>query len=276
MRVRGFFLCCFLIMTVTFALLGYKPVLAIDTLYEYEYNDEYYYANYMQLNTAYIGNLNSRSDEDYYKFVLDKPGSVLVEMYNNPDLGYSSWRAKLYYETDKGDKEEIDVIEFGSTAYTSMLKNRLSAGTYYLRISYAYSEFTDSDYKVKVNYTSESADLYEQEFNDSYSQANLIKVNTAYIGNLSSRSDEDYYKFILDKPGSVTVELSNSPDLGYNPWRIRLYYETDKGDKEEIDVIEFGSTAYTAMFKKGCRQGPIILEFLMHIANLPTRIISLR
>ena len=49
----------------------------------------------------------------------------------------------------------------------------------------------------------------EIEPNDSFSSATQISTNTSYSGNLSKKSDADYYKFTLSSDGHVTLQFSH-------------------------------------------------------------------
>ena len=86
-------------------------------------------------------------------------------------------------------------------------------GTYYVSVSgghqsddYKYADITD--YQLKVNYTAESADQYEQEYNNTVENANSISTNSTYTGNISENTDVDYYKFTLDKKSKVKLKTT--------------------------------------------------------------------
>lgn len=210
-------------------------------LYEWESNDDYLQANHIVFNTNYIGNLSDKFDNDYYKFTLDTPGSVLVEFTNPADIGYHAWIVQLYQEDNDGNKEKLDGINAGVSAKAKMDKKRLPAGVYYLRvITYSNGNYTDFDYKLKVNFNAESADSYEQEFNDSYSEAQKIKLGNTYTGNMSSISDKDYYKMTLSKTTNVLIKLKNIENTGDNNWTIYIYKEDADGNKGMLNSYDVG------------------------------------
>ncbi len=87
-------------------------------------------------------------------------------------------------------------------------------GTYYVSVSggsqaYDYYKYADiTDYQLKVNYTAESADQYEQEYNNTVDTANSISTNSTYTGNISEDADVDYFKFSLDKKSKVKLKTT--------------------------------------------------------------------
>lgn len=189
---------------------------------EKEWNDTLDTANEIEVNKSYTGNLNcgyynyyghTSSDKDYYKIQLHQPGKVQVEYYlEDLSTGYYDYEScnentiAVYTEDADGNVNEIFQVlgkdTSNKTRYSSTY--RLPKGTYYILVkNYSpndsgYADVTD--YQLKVNYTAESADAYEQEHNNTAETANRIDTDKVYTGNLSTDEDVDYYKFsLLDK-----------------------------------------------------------------------------
>ena len=196
---------------------------------EKEWNDTLDTANEIEVNKSYTGNLNCDDssycdyynyqrynqysyDKDYYKFQLNQSGKVQLEYYmENLSTGSTNENINentiaVYTEDADGNVNEIFQVlgkdTSNKTRYSSTY--RLPKGTYYILVkNYSpndsgYADVTD--YQLKVNYTAESADAYEQEHNNTAETANRIDTDKVYTGNLSTDEDVDYYKFsLLDK-----------------------------------------------------------------------------
>lgn len=199
--------------------------------YEQEWNDTIDTANEIKTNSVYTGNLNnwtkwseeSTTDIDYYKVILDSPGKVFIQ-YTVEDYstgyvgsyGNNENAVTLYAEDEDGNVNKVAQVggqySQNKTRYSS--RYRLPKGTYYVSVSggrqsdsnYKYADITD--YQLKVNYTAESADQYEQEYNNTVDTANSISTNSAYTGNISENADVDYFKFILDKKSKVKLKTT--------------------------------------------------------------------
>lgn len=197
---------------------------------EKEWNDTLDTANEIEVNKSYTGNLNynysyrcseNSYDKDYYKFQLNQPGKVQVEYYLEDlstgyyDYDYESCNENtiaVYTEDADGNVNEIFQVlgkdTSNKTRYSSTY--RLPKGTYYILVkNYSpndsgYADVTD--YQLKVNYTAESADAYEQEYNNTAETANRMDTDKVYTGNLSTSEDVDYYKFTLPDRKKVKIK----------------------------------------------------------------------
>lgn len=85
----------------------------------------------------------------------------------------------------------------------------------------------------RVASAEENTLLYESESNNTYSSANRLPINTGIRGNLSSSSDEDWYRFTTDTAGILNVSFEHTLfQDGSNFWRIYLY---DSSGSNTID-----------------------------------------
>lgn len=201
--------------------------------YEQEENDSIDTANGIKTNNVYTGNLNYYSwnsngyfhdtlDVDYYKLTLDNLGKVYLQ-YTVEDFGTNVSRGcnfntvTLYAEDEDGNISTVTQVEErnseNKTRYSG--RYRLPKGNYYISISEGryndggYSNVRPvniTDYQLKVNYTEESADKYEQEYNDTLDTANKISTNSTYTGNIAEEKDVDYFTFTLDKKSNVKLQ----------------------------------------------------------------------
>lgn len=88
----------------------------------------------------------------------------------------------------------------------------------------------------------ENTVLYETESNNTYATANVLPLNIGIRGNLSSQSDEDWYKFTTVTAGVFNVSFEHTLfQSGSNFWRIYLY---DSSGSKTIDDTGGYFTSY--------------------------------
>jgi len=211
--------------------------------YEKEYNDTSSTANQIATNTTITGNLSNSSDKDYYTFALTEPGCIQVIFEQPANGAYYVW---LYEVNAAGSLDEIfstSYLASGSspTGSFSQASNRyrVPAGTYYVLIEHrAYSDFSNDDYTLTVNYTAEPGKGYEKEYNDASSTANQIDINTPIVGNLSDSSDKDYFKFTLSQTAEAQVKFEQPVDGNYT---VRLYEVSAGGSLNQIESSTYAA-----------------------------------
>lgn len=162
---------------------------------ESEPNSKFDDATFMQNNITYEGNYSKYDDFDCYKFCMDKPGKAKIIVNNKSS--YTPYY-RLYEEDENGNVYEIENKNLSGM--------RLGSGNYYIGIN-PNRYRGENTYTVCVNVDYESSDIYEQEPNNVKSAANDKQINTWYTGNLNTKEDVDYYKFVIDKPGKIKLEL---------------------------------------------------------------------
>ncbi len=159
---------------------------------EIEKNDTFDTAVFMQNNVTYEGNSScAGSDIDIYKFYLEKPALVEIELNNNYSDKSYRYGYTVYEEGKYGNVYELDIPN----------RARLSAGYYYIKF------YAPQEYTIHANVTYESPDKYEQENNNVRSLANKKQVNCWYTGNINNDGDIDCYEITLPKQGKVFLEL---------------------------------------------------------------------
>ena len=180
----------------------------------------------ISVNTSVTGNVTSgnRDEQDRYCFELNQNGVVEIQFYNKlqgSTDGY--WHVYLV----NGLYETIDdKVIYGNREITTLTKMGLAAGKYYVKIqSCAYGSASSKDiYTFQVNYT--ASENWEHEFNEDFSSATKISVNTDYYGSTryGNRDEEDYYTFTLDTDGNISLQISYPLQaLNEKYWYVYLY-----------------------------------------------------
>ena len=184
------------------------------SFFEIESNNKSDEANSIDLDTEYVGCLLTRGDKDWYSFYLSKPGKLSIEFNNQrQDAPYYNsyyWNVALYnhgYEDRTDFNWEIDA--YSTTTKTPEIS--LSAGIHYIKIEYG-NCFSDSLYRIKVNFTPDSNVEHEIE-NDQRAFATWMTLDTAYEGTINSNDDVDWFEFGLTKSGIVTAYIDGSVNM---------------------------------------------------------------
>lgn len=191
-------------------------------------------ATSMKLNTLYEGSIVGQdSEDDYYKFVMDKPGKIMVTCSGYP------FSVVLYEEDVNGNTNML-------MNYIDSVRQRVPAGTYYIKVQtdrYAFNTSYLGEYTIEVEATYESADEYEQENNNVKSHANEKNPNHWYTGNLNSKEDIDCFKFELTERSVVAIEFRVPRQSSEGIFKIAL---CDK-NMNEINSASNTKNAYLKM-----------------------------
>ncbi len=119
----------------------------------------------------------------YYKFSLDAPGSIQLNVTHNT-TGINS--ASIYWNLELIHENGTVVYNHqiaGQTADFNTVTIGLPAGTHYVKMRRASTYANTSvPYNLTVKYTKSST--WESEFNDTFATADPVAVNTAYSGTL--------------------------------------------------------------------------------------------
>ncbi len=152
---------------------------------ENEWNDNKGDANVFDLGEMINGTIDTQDDVDYYKFVLDETGEVLLDFTSYMD----SYTIALYMNSDRIWESEKQ-LEDGSDSRKDSYKFDLEVGTYYIRIS---GNDAIGNYKIVSDFNNSGAN--EIEANSSMEYANSITIGDTIRGMISMTDEYDYYKF---------------------------------------------------------------------------------
>ena len=165
--------------------------------YEKESNNTPQMSNIVDYNRKITGNLESKSDIDYYMVELRKPGTLQIRLQYEKDARYNidvykDVNGKLS-QIQSGRITDSTLPNSNGNVYVSD-RLRVSAGNYYVKISGGYwNSYTDEDYTMTILYSAENYGAYEKEPNDSANIATEIYTSETIIGNMNSTFDVDYY-----------------------------------------------------------------------------------
>ena len=182
--------------TSYWAPIGVKYQFQVNTYenmnWEVEYNDSSTTANNMDANVNYCANLNSPNDVDYYHFVMDRTGYFDIS-FTIPEVDAAikdGWKVTVFVE-------DSQVNSFVATSNVTTRPYALKQGTnIFIKVETRYNTSnyapTFTEYNLKINATTSS--LWEQESNDSMSDASAISLKETYSGTTFKAGDVDYIK----------------------------------------------------------------------------------
>lgn len=205
-----------------------------DTYYETEDNDDYSSADYVPVNSTIYGVCSdySYSDTDWYKFTLSSPAKVNVQFSFNRADADGDWYVYLYKYEGNGDYSTLDYEDVyvydGSYTFSSL---GLPAGTYFVKV-YGYNSACGRQYSItpKCSYVSN----WETEFNDEYTSADPLSMGTTRYGVNPTSSDDDWYKFTLNSPASVSVAFTHTKASDDGDWGVYLYKYNGGGEYAQL------------------------------------------
>lgn len=202
---------------------------ASEAGWETEGNNSFANANEFSAAAPISGWLHSSSDSDYYKLTLAENSAVdftfTIEEIITDSTAYNYWDIEIYTGDGSGTVLKSYTV-YGNMLNYPITTLGLEAGTYYVRIykksSYYYSS---QNYTLKAAVT-ENPD-FESEGNDTFSNADMIPLDTPFSGNLQNKSDKDYYRFTLEEDAAVNFQFaigsSVTSSTAYEYWNITLY-----------------------------------------------------
>lgn len=90
---------------------------------------------------------------------------------------------------------------------------------------------------VAMSGISAAAKNYESESNNSYAEANTLKLNSSIYGNLKDSSDVDVYKITTSKNGKLTFYFEHTYFESYFSWKAQIY-QYKNGKYVELTTTE--------------------------------------
>ncbi len=243
--------------------------------WETEPNNSMAAANPLAHGTVINGCLTDmiQDPQDYYAVTLASPGALYVEFQHDVIAGSETKDVFAVTVRDKNGNELMKKNSRGGETRMTTPYLGLAAGTYYIEIRGAL-DVTDivtgntapaaygQSYQLKAGF---SGGNWEQERNDTFSDANVIRSGTEYRGSihksaqsvipgLTGDGDKDYYRIELAKSGWLQIKFSHE-DTGSADeiLRVRLYGSeyteldqfTSRGTQSSITTPKTGLAAGT-------------------------------
>lgn len=201
--------------------------------YEVEDNSSPFKANPFPLNSTIAGNvfygINYSDKEDYYQIDVNEKG--LIEF----DFSHETGAERKFYfsiERDLGDGRTDDIFNgfiLASNKKTIHPKIGVDPGIYYVRVD-CESGINNLEYKITNRFIKD--EKYESESNDSFSQADEIKLNSYIKGAITNLEFDslsslfaygyDYFEVKNSKGKYITVGFSHKKEED-GEWDVNIY-----------------------------------------------------
>ena len=203
-------------------------------------NNEVSSATSINVNQTYTDNLVEYGDINWYKFTISGTGYISLDFkHDYIESSSTYWKAFLY------NSEQTELTEYGYEGNRATYTGGnigIPAGTYYLKITQ--SSHSDKNYNFKINYTTSS--VWETEFNDEYTSADVINVNQTYYGSLMQYGDTDWYKFKTTEAGYISLDFKHDYiESSSTYWKAFLY------NSEQTELTEYGYEGNRATYTGG-------------------------
>ncbi len=224
------------------------------------------------------------SGDRFFAFTIDNSGYFTLN-FQHPmvDYDYGYWKVNLYDENQQYI-EEWDIKGYNRNFTTCRFG--YPQGSYYIEIVEKREDAPG--YSLCVNFTQTTT--YETEYNNTFTTANPIKLNTTYGGNLFYGSlgngwigaDLDYYKFTLTKAGCIKIAFRHAiPDDTYGVyWNIaiynsnqtEIYHMVSKAEDTSIETCKIGLSAGTYYIKVYNNNYPSDINYTLKVTNTYTNV----
>ncbi|MFJ7829293.1 Ig-like domain-containing protein [Peribacillus sp. NPDC046944] len=217
---------------------------------EYESNDSLSTATPISFKGSKAdvdGILSDRYDDDYFSFTLTEPGKVVLKINHNLNTRYEVRLINAQQET----LEDYTTTYNVNKGVKELFSQGLDAGTYYVKVEHYDGNGESVPYKLQVDYTQSS--VYEKEFNNDRSTANLINLNKQYNG--WADYDSDYYVIEVPSSGEVKVEMNRTLKTSYE---ISLY--NSAGSEMESWYTYYGKDSMIPVIHTGLPQGTYYIK----------------
>lgn len=224
-----------------------------DDKWENELNDANTSANPIAINTTYRGSLHLSNDADW--FVVTPLDYFSVSLERNKviptdfEVG-DGWTINVYDST-------LSLLTSFETTTAATSRTFPVGGPVFIEIVATDSNW-DIPNHVYYNLTVNSAEnaVWEDEYNDESTTANTIKQGTAYIGNLQSGKDVDYFK-VMSTTKAIAVNFSidlsevEQDSIG-DGWMVTVYPANSGKSIASCSIDSVGSfKSITLPYEKG-------------------------
>ena len=214
-----------LVLFMVTGLLASADSLPNRAILDFEPNDSLDAAESIQLGREVDGSLASMSDVDVYKLTIDKTTKLEIAFRSELSEG-NGWKYELLSE--EGRVLGASFCNFTNCQNGETLSIGVQSGAYYLKVlpesdSSNESFLPDGAYFFTITAVDDFSTV-EFEPNDSVETSQVVNFNTAYEGQLSGMSDEDYYKVTFDETVKLSLAFQSELSEG-NGWQYELLSE---------------------------------------------------
>lgn len=226
---------------------------------ESEPNNAISTADVLTLGKLMSGSLATADDVDCYSFTCDGDAMLNLEFSHAEQAGQTStfFTINVY---NSSNAKIADAASAGTQTVINLKDVELSAGIYYIEVSKGFTA-SSITYQLGVTLSAPPAATAEAEPNDSFKDANKIRLDKPMIGALTETVNhtldyDDYYYFTVSNKGvldfSLKHEASTAADNAKSYFKVFLY----DGSKSQIaELTSCGKDASVSVPKQMVEAG---------------------
>lgn len=206
---------------------------------ETENNNTYTTANALDSVGIITASLQSYSDLDFFKVTPRSNGKLVFTFGHSFYEADTRWRLRYYMRNNNGTYSELfdqSVLRSSGEAIYSLPISVKANTTYCIRVSTddgSSWKYTDAQYTVTYTFT--STEYYEREFNNTFTEANLLNASHSIEANLYRYGDTDYYYCTAAQNGKLQFAFHHTYAESDLRWRIRVYIKNPGGSYDELN-----------------------------------------
>ncbi|MDA8851923.1 S8 family serine peptidase [Hyphomicrobiales bacterium] len=197
----------------------------------WEPNDTFDTAASIASGDEITGSLTSSNDTDIYSLFAKEDGSLNVTFTPPNNSPSNSFKIEVF------DKD-LSLIDSNITGNAISLSSNLEiSGTFFVRVTSANS-YKSGNYTLTIEAKDPKSNTTDEEDdNDFFYTADELALDAQTKGKLSTRSDEDFYKFSSPFDGSLSIKF-DSPEDTYSPYfYIYVYEEIKNGGSFQRSIL---------------------------------------
>ena len=159
------------------------------------------------------GYISYQNDIDYYKYISEESGRLSVNITRENGIGVNN----IYLLWLDGAGVSMSNTNYGAgIPYDKYMD--LEAGTYYIKIEKNF-DYTGT-YYIKTTFTSaKNNDIKPHNTRDN---AQTLTSNQTVKGYISYQNDTDFYKYVLNTSGKITINITRENGIGVGNINIFL------------------------------------------------------
>ncbi|KPA11730.1 Peptidase domain protein [Candidatus Magnetomorum sp. HK-1] len=171
---------------------------------EHEPNNTIGESNFIEYDVIYPGSIEKSGDNDFYQIKINQPGRLTLKV-TNPTGSPMKTRMDIY--NPNADYTYVSEYASNSGDPVTLIQDFTYIGIYYIRVK-DLNNNTDSKYSITASFVP-VPDPYEP--NSDIQTAKTISPGDIINAWIFPSQDQDWYKIKLEKPGTLTLSLTDVP-----------------------------------------------------------------
>ncbi|MEO8146306.1 MAG: T9SS type A sorting domain-containing protein [Bacteroidia bacterium] len=233
------------------SLLPFTVSLSFDNTDQHEINNTFASAVTVPINSSFTASIYGSNytladtvDLEYYKVHIKQSGVLTMNVSNIPNVNYFYINTTIYKNGLATLVNQNATSSCTACVGSFSLQTLVSPGWYYIKMQENSNQTSATPFTVTL-----ALDTSDQcEINNTFAKACTVPINTSFTAKIYGRNytipdivDLEYYKVYVDRPGVLTMNVTNIPNVSYFYLNTTIY----KDDQATI-VNSNGTSSCTA------------------------------